>query len=622
MSRIFVRPSVALSAILLAVQALNVQAVDTSGNRNIAAEESKRKVNAALRAEIEGDNPRRGELLAEAVSSVPELSEANWHLARIQVGSQWFTLDNAQAVASRDPQLAEYRKLRDSAGENPKLLRGLARWCLKNGHGELARLHYTQLLSRNDADAEAQEEAIERLGLRFVGGRWITAEDLRDQQEKATAAENAVRKWRPRIKRFQQAIDSGDFTLRERALKDLRQIDDPQCIPVLETFLIDGGADFQQAAVEHLARFADYTATEAIVRMAVLSEFLNARDKAIAALRSRSPHEYVPLLLAGLVAPIKSQFEVKTLPNGVITYTHMLTHETPQQKLVAIANNVIVPSFVPRRFNVPKGTRGLVLGVVFDDTMWMMENRLAQETVLKAQANEVAATLGSQALHFSNRRVFQALAGATQQQLPEEAPAWWQWWQGYNEYHWPQQTYVTYANNYARYQTPPPVQIIKGQSCFLAGTIVQTELGREPIESIRAGDRVLAQDQNSGELRYRMVLRTTVRPPTKMVCIRAGGDEITATLGHPFWVAGHGWKMAKELQEGDLLHSLHGGVRVDKIEEAGEEKAYNLVVSDFNTYFVGHQGLLVHDNEFRKPTRAIVPGLLEEPTAVAAATKN
>jgi len=94
-----------------------------------------------------------------------------------------------------------------------------------------------------------------------------------------------------------------------------------------------------------------------------------------------------------------------------------------------------------------------------------------------------------------------------------------------------------------------------------------------------------------------------------MVCIRAGGDEITTTLGHPFWVDGRGWKMAKELKDGDLLHSLNGAVRIDKVENAGEEKAYNLVVDEFNTYFVGQQGLLVHDNEFRRPTRAIVPGL-------------
>ena len=40
-----------------------------------------------------------------------------------------------------------------------------------------------------------------------------------------------------------------------------------------------------------------------------------------------------------------------------------------------------------------------------------------------------------------------------------------------------------------------------------------------------------------------------------------------------------------------------------------EAEAYNLVVADFNTYFVGETGILVHDNTPRLPTRATVPGL-------------
>ena len=110
------------------------------------------------------------------------------------------------------------------------------------------------------------------------------------------------------------------------------------------------------------------------------------------------------------------------------------------------------------------------------------------------------------------------------------------------------------------------------------------------------------------------MLRTTLRPPTRTVRIKTADDEIVSTPGHPFWIVGHGWKMAKELATGDLMHSLVGAVRIESVETAGESQAYNLVVDDFNTYFVG-KGLLVHDNEFRKPTRAIVPGLIDEQAA-------
>ena len=165
------------------------------------------------------------------------------------------------------------------------------------------------------------------------------------------------------------------------------------------------------------------------------------------------------------------------------------------------------------------------------------------------------------------------------------------------------------ARTYTHFRNPDTAR--RPMSCFLAGTPVRTEMGTVPIESIRPGDRVLAQDQDTGELTYKVVLTTTLRPPAKMLRIQAGGESIATTLGHPFWVSGHGWRMAKQLKAGDLLHGLGGAAPIESIADAGEDQAHNLVVDDFNTYFVGQAGLLVHDNEFRKPTRAIVPGLLQ-----------
>jgi hypothetical protein len=71
--------------------------------------------------------------------------------------------------------------------------------------------------------------------------------------------------------------------------------------------------------------------------------------------------------------------------------------------------------------------------------------------------------------------------------------------------------------------------------------------------------------------------------------------------------------MAKHVKEGDQLHGIGGIVNVNAIEPlANKVEAHNLVVDDFNTYFVGNCGMLVHDNTYRKPTRAIVPGLVPD----------
>ena len=68
--------------------------------------------------------------------------------------------------------------------------------------------------------------------------------------------------------------------------------------------------------------------------------------------------------------------------------------------------------------------------------------------------------------------------------------------------------------------------------------------------------------------------------------------------------------MAKQLVVGQQVHSLDGGQTVRDINFAPPAEAYNLVVEDFATYFVGHAGILVHDNTYRRPTTALTPGLL------------
>jgi hypothetical protein len=71
--------------------------------------------------------------------------------------------------------------------------------------------------------------------------------------------------------------------------------------------------------------------------------------------------------------------------------------------------------------------------------------------------------------------------------------------------------------------------------------------------------------------------------------------------------------MAKELAEGDRLHGIDRAPRVQAVHELPTEPAevYNLVVADYNTFFVGESGLLVHDITYvtrRRPTAALVPG--------------
>ena len=147
--------------------------------------------------------------------------------------------------------------------------------------------------------------------------------------------------------------------------------------------------------------------------------------------------------------------------------------------------------------------------------------------------------------------------------------------------------------------------------CLAAGTLVWTDAGPVPIEQIRVGDLVLAQDPESGELAYQPVLRTTVRPRGPLVRVCLVNREVLETSGgHLFWVAGAGWTKARELLSGCELHGVTGTVRVSITETADEAETYNLIVADSHSYFVGEGKILCHDNTVRRPTKAKVPGLL------------
>ena len=135
-----------------------------------------------------------------------------------------------------------------------------------------------------------------------------------------------------------------------------------------------------------------------------------------------------------------------------------------------------------------------------------------------------------------------------------------------------------------------------------------TQMGPVDIQKVSVGDLVLSQDPISGQLDYRPVTDTTVRRPSAIVKLTLDEEEISATRGHRFWVTGDGWQMAKFLSAGDLLFSPRGSGRLQSINEAAEAPAYNLMVDEFHTYFVGQSMLLVHDNACPEPTTVSVPG--------------
>jgi hypothetical protein len=245
------------------------------------------------------------------------------------------------------------------------------------------------------------------------------------------------------------------------------------------------------------------------------------------------------------------------------------------------------------------------------------------------QANRVGA--------IQNERIISVLKGATGEDFGPEPRDWWDWWHEKNDilqnpsrpveqavayydynvpYYVPSTQYQPESGVTARFMPQAPSQAPSGPyrhcNCFLKGTPVCTSVGTVPIETIRAGDLVLAQDIETGELAYKPVLETTLRAARPMVDLNFDGETITATRGHLFWIVGDGWQMAKELAAGRRLHATPRDVALTSNREHKQpEDAYNLVVADFGTYFVGQHRLLVHDNSERKAGDGKLPGMTQ-----------
>ena len=135
--------------------------------------------------------------------------------------------------------------------------------------------------------------------------------------------------------------------------------------------------------------------------------------------------------------------------------------------------------------------------------------------------------------------------------------------------------------------------------CFVAGTMVATEDGHKPIETIEVGDYVWATDEKTGETSLKQVVNTFINETTAVTHVTINGEVITSTQTHPYYVVGRGWTLAGSLQAGDILVMLNGEkVVLELVQHEILETpvtTYNFEVADFHTYYVGTNNVLVHN---------------------------
>ncbi|MCA9239245.1 MAG: hypothetical protein KDA37_03560 [Planctomycetales bacterium] len=566
----------------------------------VAEQLTRRAVDAGLQGDLQG----RIDLLSRAIGVDPDYAPARWEAEQISIDGQWLPLDKAQAEAAGDPRLERYLAARRTTTDDAAGHQQLARWCRRNRLTDEARYHWLRVLSE---DAQNQE-ALQALDSTWHHGRLLPNDVARDLQESERDQCRANRTWRAQIAKWERSL-AGEPTETVAALEELRSTVDASAIPEFER--LAAGKEHVTASVasrrerlsfefiDALGAMPGFPATESLCRYTALAPEKTLRDAAGKKLVDRPRHEVMPVLLAALASPIESHFDLSVSPLGNVSYSHEFFAKGPDadQVIQQAHNEFFRVDLPPARLSDDFTRRA--------NQMARAEQRLRGESrgalqQLSRQAYQVEQQVAAENArrHATNERIINALREIVGEDLGDDPVAWWDYWREYNEYERPPYRPTEYHRRYHERHTRvrPP-----GMSCFVAGTPVWTRTGLAPIESLSPGDLVLSQDLATGEYRFRPVLTTTTRTASPTLEIAVHGQSVQTTLGHPFWLPGVGWRMAKELKAGDKLLAVAQPVEIETIAEAGDQVAFNLVVEGAGNYFVGQDGLLVHDNTPRRP---------------------
>ena len=150
-------------------------------------------------------------------------------------------------------------------------------------------------------------------------------------------------------------------------------------------------------------------------------------------------------------------------------------------------------------------------------------------------------------------------------------------------------------------------KLSKGKCCFVAGTQVLTKDGLKNIEDIEVGDLVLAEDPEKGEKAYKPVtdlIKLNNRIIWDLSIKNNAGvtETFHTTDDHPWWVpAKNEWVHTKDLLVGMLVKSVDDElIKIVSISNTETlQPTFNLTVADFNSYYVGKLGILVHNCEIK-----------------------
>jgi tetratricopeptide (TPR) repeat protein len=648
--------------------------------RNEAGRDAEAHVRLALWCEAHGLSAERAKHLALAMMYDPANALARGLTGLVSYKGKWGRPETIGKRIQTDPErqalIREYLDRRANTASKPDAESRLAAWCEDKGLKDEAVAHYNEVLRLDPS----RESAWRHLGYKKAGNRWVKPEVLAAEKREAETQKRADKRWKPKLEKIRDGLESKDPARRERAQSAIAEVTDPRAVPMIWATLLRRSERLQLAAVQMLGQIDGPVASTSLAALAVFNPSGQVRGRAIHTLGRRDPRDVVDRLIGLVRKPFKYQVRLVNGPGSpgelfiegekfnvrrLYTMTpvdprripvRIFTSDVPFDPFsnanlmlaaggvsgvtTAVAATGRVNSTNPRSPAAtinqmlssagvwgPNPVSGMVVGTLSVAAQRDIQIGMALQDIRRRnEALRQRLDMDIQALEATNAqirllddRALAVLKATTSLDLGVEPEKWKAWWTdqlGYAYQASSQNTKPTFTD-----MVVMPSQGASSSSCFAAGTSVHTALGPRAIESIQVGDRVLAQNTSTGALGFQPVVAVHRNRPAATLRVSVGGETIVATGIHRFWKANKGWTMARELKPGDRLRVLGGLATVHSIETARNQPVYNLDVAEDRDFLVGTAGLLVHDFSFVQPVLAPFDREPEQPVLKSVAAK-
>lgn len=551
-----------------------------------------------LEARAQADD--RGEILETVLKTNPNDHSTRWQAGYVRAGSRWWKYDRPFSFTKNGRLQSNYRQLREQLPQNHWGRLQLADWCRDHGLVDQERAHLIEALRSENPT----ETAFLRLGFRQVAGIWLSGPERVRLRAELRQKITESKKWRPTVEKIRDDLMSKSTRRQRIANRRLNELDHEPAIDTIGQILFDGNESVELAAVEALRVMSNPSAAEWLADRAVASENLWVRNSALSALTAKPQSQYVPLLLSQLTTPVETKFEVTAEKFLTICrdwrWRLVIRQVYFSEKLYASGEPQFQVTVVDKKKVLP-------FGVVVEDVVLATKFSRGAEDAIREQ-KAIAARVNKRRSEHNNR-VFTVLRATTAAAAGDTPQAWWEWWRSQHNRgkETPDQwEYLEIVHPEDRYT----------DAALRSDTPIWTEDGFVPIEQLRAGDRVLSKDVETGELAYQPVLQLTSGNELEFKRLKLVGEQIDCTSDCPIWVSGRGWTAGGNLGPGDRLHTVTGISKIKAVGSGPSEKTFHLVVDRFHTFFTGRAMVLCHDRTAPKPTDAVIPGLSRKLLAI------